>query len=116
MRVAGLHKAIRRAIRRAVAESAPENARDLADRAISTDEAVRNDAYEQISEPGMEPVELMGEAYRRALVGRRPDPSPGAAADFLDLAMPYQIDGLPADCSDEYHEDKITNSCAVDEE
>tara|TARA_Y100000815_G_C13143532_1_gene425278 strand:- start:561 stop:737 length:177 start_codon:yes stop_codon:yes gene_type:complete len=57
----------------------------------------------------------MGETYRGALVGRRPDPPPGAAADIVDFSMPYQSDDLPADCSAEYHDDKINNSCDVDE-
>ncbi len=53
MRDAGLRKAVRRAIRRAVVDFAPEDARDLADRAVSTDEAVRIDAFREISQLGV---------------------------------------------------------------
>jgi hypothetical protein len=109
MREAALRKAIRRAIRTAAANanSAPEFATDLADRAVSTDEAVRDYAYQQISGFGMEPVELMGEAYRGALVRRRPDPPPGAAADILDYPVPFHSDDPQTDNSAEHHDDKI---------
>lgn len=109
MRDAALRKAIRRAIRTAAAnaDAAPEFATDLADRAVSTDEAVRDYAYRQISELGMKPVELMGEAYRGALVRRRQDPPLGAAADIPGYVMPIPSDDPQTDNSAEYHDDKI---------
>lgn len=109
MRDAAIRKTIRRAIRRAAANAGavPEFATDLADRAVSTDEAVRNYACQQIQELGMEPVELMGEAYRGALVGRRPDPLPAAAADIPGYSMPVESEDLQPDNSAEHHDEKI---------
>lgn len=109
MREAALRKAIRRAIRAAAsnAGAAPEFATDLANRAVSTDEAMRNSAYQQIGELGMEPVELMGEAYRGTLSASNDPPAAMASFDPLAFGGFGVPEPAPTDNSAEFHDEKI---------
>lgn len=109
MRDATLRKAIRQAIRTAVANAnaAPAIAEDLDERAVSTDKAIRNYAYQQIKELGMEPIDLMAEAYRGALSA---SPDPQETIESFDPLAPGPIVAhgpTPPDTSAEYHDEKI---------
>lgn len=109
MRDAGLRKTVRRAIRIAVEDAGRDAAaaRSLADRAVSSDTQIRDRAYAEIKELGMEPVELMGEAYRGTLRSSASAQPAYAPTDPFEYASPPVAVQSPTDDSAEFHDEKI---------
>jgi hypothetical protein len=107
MREAVLRKTVRNAIRIAVENAGGEAAvaKSLADRAVSSDTQVRERAYAEISELGMEPVELMGEAYRGTL--RSSAPPAFTPTDPLGHDLPAAPEQDLTDGSADFHDEKI---------
>jgi hypothetical protein len=107
MREAVLRKTVRNAIRTAVENAGGEAAvaKSLADRAVSSDTQVRERAYAEIRELGMEPVELMGEAYRGTL---RSSAHPAfTPTDPLEYDLPAAAEQDLTDDSADFHDEKI---------